>query len=111
MAADPIKLFKAKMDYWGIKGVELAQATGRTVQNISETRNGKTTPSVTDFVGLIEACDRLKPGFSEDYYTALSGKQLNLQQLINSLDSVELGMLLMIAGQRMQDRQPVSLMS
>lgn len=111
MTVDPIKLFKAKMDYWGIKGTELAKASGRTVQNISETRNGKTTPSVRDFVDLIETCDHLQPGFSADFYTSLSGKQFDLQQLVNSLDSVELGMLLVLAGQRVQERQLVAVAS
>lgn len=100
-----VKLFKDKMDSWQITGVQLAKATGRSQSNISQIRSGAVSPSVADFAELIEVCDRLKPGFKNDYYASLSGQRLDLNQLVGSLSSAELSVLLVCVSQRIQSHQ------
>jgi hypothetical protein len=86
-------------------------AADRSPQNISEILNRKSSPTLDSFTHLINTCDEIAPGFADDFYGSLASERLNLTQFVNSLDSVELGMLLVVAGQRIQEKQMMAIAS
>jgi transcriptional regulator with XRE-family HTH domain len=100
---DFAEIFSRKLKSWGISGKSLAAASGRSVSNISEIRNGVVAPSITDFQELVRICDRLKPGFAADYYASLSPIDFSPEQLIRRLDTSQLASLMYAVGQRIQD--------
>lgn len=102
MTRDYIETFRAKLSAYGIKGKDLAVEAGRTAQNISETLNRKSSPSIESFNELIEAADRLCPGFADEYYLALAG-HVDLNIMVRSLSSPELSVLLILAAQRVSE--------
>jgi hypothetical protein len=109
---DPISVFQSKLKKYRIKGNQLAAAAAdRSPQNISEILNRKSSPTLDSFNHLINTCDEIAPGFADDFYGSLASERLNLTQFVNSLDSVELGMLLVVAGQRIQEKQMMAVAS
>ena len=109
MMRDPISVFQSKLKKYRIKGNQLAAAADRSPQNISEILNRKSSPTLDSFTHLINTCDEIAPGFADDFYGSLASERLNLTQFVNSLDSVELGMLLVVAGQRIQEKQMMAI--
>ena len=102
-----VELLRDKLHRRGISQKQLAVAAGRSQNNISEILNGKVSPSLDSFEKLIDTCDQLSPGFKDDYFSSFSGNKVDLQKFVYSLSSVEFGMLLMLAGQRVQEKQPM----
>jgi len=101
MKRDYIEIFSAKLRKHGIKGKDLAEASGRNPKTISEILNRKASPSIESFNHLIECCDRLSPGFADEYYLALAG-HVDLDNFVSSLSSNELAVLLMNVSQRIR---------
>jgi hypothetical protein len=104
MVSNYIEIFRNTLSKYKISQKELAVAAGRSQNNISEILNGKVSPSIDSFGMLLDTCDQLKPGFKDEYFRTVQGDKIDLQKLVNSLNSVEFGMLLMCAGQRVQER-------
>ncbi|PZV23224.1 MAG: XRE family transcriptional regulator [Snowella sp.] len=104
MKRDYIEVFAAKLRKYGIKGKDLAEASGRNPKTISEILNRKASPSIESFNHLIECCDQLSPGFADEYYLALVGPiDFSPEQLIRRLDTSQLASLMYAIGQRIQD--------
>jgi transcriptional regulator with XRE-family HTH domain len=99
-----IEIFRDRLGKAKISQKQLAEAAGRSQNNISEILNGKVSPSVDSFELLLDSCDRLQPGFKDEYVRALLGEKVDLQKFVYSLNSAELGMLLMFAGPRVSER-------
>jgi hypothetical protein len=101
------KIFKEAMDEMGVSPSELADKAERTRTNISAIRGGRSFPNLNDFVRLLNCCEDIKPGFKELFVRMLLGETrrqtLNPEELIASLDSTELGALLIAAGSRMTE--------
>ena len=53
------------------------------------------------FTALLEAADRLSPGFADEYCLALVG-HVDLDNFVTSLSSNELAVLMMCVGQRLK---------
>ena len=99
MKRDYIEVFAAKLKKYGIKGKDLSEVSGRNPKTISEILNRKASPSIESFNHLIECCDRLSPGFADEYYLALVG-HVDLDNFVSSLSSNELAVVLMNVSQR-----------
>lgn len=103
------KTLKETMDYMGLKGVVLAEKSGRSCNNISRIRNGKDFPSVKDFAFLLEVAEQERPGFFEEFIARLTGKARKItispEDFVNTLDSCEFGALMIAAGSRLCDRR------
>ncbi|AIE76192.1 hypothetical protein D082_50300 (plasmid) [Synechocystis sp. PCC 6714] len=106
MKRDFIEVFRAKLHAHGIKGKFLAAEAGRTPQNISEVLNRKVSPSIDSLNELIDAADRLSPGFADDFYASLSFGALSPELLVRNLDSSQLAALMFAIGQRIQTHSP-----
>lgn len=65
--------FKETMDFYGIKGSELADKIGCSRNNISEIRTGKVSPPISRFWELVEVCEELAPGFRERFAQKVAG--------------------------------------
>ena len=102
---DYVETFRSQLHKHGIKGKELATSAGRSPNNISEVLNRKVAPSIESFNELIEAADRLSPGFADDYYLALAGRT-DISTFVRSLNYLELSTLLILAGQRLGELLP-----
>ena len=98
---DYIEIFGTKLRKYGIKGKDLAEASGRNPKTISEILNRKSSPSVESFNHLIECCDRISPGFADEFYLALAGR-VDLDNFVGSLSSNDLAVLMMSVGQRIR---------
>ncbi len=67
------KYFKETMDFYGIKGSELADKIGCSRNNISEIRLGKVSPPISRFWELVEICEELAPGFKDKFAQKVAG--------------------------------------
>lgn len=103
MNRDFIEIFRAKLHSRGIKGKDLAASAGRTPQNISEVLNRKVSPSVESFRELVEAADRLSPGFADEFYLSLCGR-VDVNSIVRSLPTPDLSMLLVLVADLVSDR-------
>jgi transcriptional regulator with XRE-family HTH domain len=101
MKRDFVETFRAKLLLHGIKGKDLAQEAGRTPQNISEVLNKKVSPSIDSLNELLDAAERLRPGFTDEFYLALVG-HIDLDNFVSSLSSNELAIVMMNVGQRLR---------
>ena len=115
-------VFRETMDRLGIKGSQLAERAGRSRNNITEIRKGKSFPTVGDFVELLMICEEERPGFFEEFTRRLVGQSRRLtispEEFVNTLDASEFGALMIAAGSRicqkrdLQDdtrrRQPIA---
>jgi transcriptional regulator with XRE-family HTH domain len=101
MKRDYIEIFAAKLRSHGIKGKDLAEVSGRNPKTISEILNRKSSPSIESFNHLVECCDRLSPGFADEFYLALVGR-IDLDGFVSSLSSNELAVVLMNVSQRIR---------
>ena len=97
-------IFRETMDRLGIKGSQLAERTGRSRNNITEIRKGKSFPTVGDFVELLMICEEERPGFFEEFTRRLVGQSRRLtispEEFVEALDSSEFGALMIAAGSR-----------
>lgn len=102
------KTLKETMDYMGLKGVVLASKSGRSNNSISRIRNGKDFPSIRDFALLLELAEQERKGFFEEFMARLAGKArkvtLSPEELVDTLDSSELGALMIAAGSRLCEK-------
>ena len=105
MQRDSIEIFHAKLKTHRIQSKVLAVEAGRSAGYISEVLNRKQSPTMDSFTGLIEAADRLSPGFADDYYLSLAGR-VDLGSFVRSLGSSELSTLLILTGQRLGEVLP-----
>ena len=97
-----VKLFREKLADYKITQKELAEASNRSTSNISEIFSGKVSPSLDSFTLLLDTCDRLQPGFKQEYFRALQGDKIDLDNFVSSLSSNELAILMMSVGQRIR---------
>ena len=79
----------------------LALEAGRNASYLSEVFTGKKSPTLETFTALLEAADRLSPGFADEYYLALVG-HVDLDNFVSSLSSNELAVVLMNVSQRIR---------
>lgn len=97
--------FRFAMSATQLKNLELCEASGKNAASISNLRNGKGNPSIHDFLELVILCEQLRPGFFEVFARKLIGESRRLtvspEELVNSLDSSELGALMHAVGNRM----------
>ena len=112
---DPLlfnRTLKETMDYMGLQGTELAEETGRSRNNISRIRQGKDSPSIKELVVILNAAEKRKPGFFDEFSRRLSGKARRItvspEEFVNSLDTSELGALMVAAGVRICGRGEMS---
>ncbi|UAJ74594.1 XRE family transcriptional regulator (plasmid) [Synechocystis sp. PCC 7339] len=105
MQRDSIEIFHAKLKTHRIQSKVLAAEAGRSAGYISEVLNRKQSPTMDSFTGLIEAADRLSPGFADEYYLSLAGG-VDMGSFIRSLGSSELSTLLILTGQRLGELSP-----
>ncbi|MGK7881113.1 MAG: hypothetical protein AB4060_13565 [Crocosphaera sp.] len=99
--------FRFAMTATQLKNLELCEATGRSQAWMSNLRNGKGNPGIRDFMELVMLCEEMRPGFFEIFARKLIGESRRLtvspEELVNSLDSSELGALMHAVGNRMCD--------
>jgi transcriptional regulator with XRE-family HTH domain len=105
MRRDPVATFREKIGKHRIRGNKLAEESGKSAGNISEILNDRVIPKVDNLVELIEAADRLSPGFADDYYCSLAG-HAELNTLIGSLGVSELSKLLILVSHRLDELVP-----
>ena len=102
-------VFRETMDRLGVKGSQLAERAGRSRNNITEIRKGKSFPTVGDFVELLMLCEEESPGFFEEFTQQLIGQSRRLttspEELVNVLDSSEFGALMIAAGSRICEKR------
>jgi transcriptional regulator with XRE-family HTH domain len=106
----PVKCFKEALDRFGIQGIELAEVTGRSKQNISAIRCGKVAPSIKDFCDLLLAAESMKSGVLEDFSQRLSlrfgtalieiREKIDLEILVDSMSSEELAVFMNLLSAR-----------
>lgn len=68
-----LEIFKGKLNTHRIQTKVLAGEAGRNASYLSEVFTGKKSPTLDTFTSLIEAADRLSPGFADEYFLALAG--------------------------------------
>lgn len=99
--------FRFAMSATQLKNLELCEASGKSQAWVSNLRNGKGNPSIHDFIDVVMLCEELRPGFFEVFARKLIGESRRLtvspEELVNSLDSSELGALMHAVGNRMCD--------
>ncbi len=99
--------FRFAMSATQLKNLELCEASGKNAAWVSNLRNGKGNPTIHDFMELILLCEEMRPGFFEVFARKLIGESRRLtvspEELVNSLDSSELGALMHAVGNRMCD--------
>ncbi len=105
MKRDYIEIFAAKLRSHGIKGKDLAEISGRNPKTISEILNRKASPSVESFNHLVECCDRLSPGFADDFYLELCGR-IDMLSLVRGMSASDLGTLLVVVSTRLAELLP-----
>ncbi len=97
--------FRFAMSATRLKNLELCEASGKSQAWVSNLRNGKGNPSIHDFLDVVMLCEQLRPGFFEVFARKLIGESRRLtvspEELVNSLDSSELGALMHAVGNRM----------
>lgn len=65
--------FQETMDFFGIRGSDLAEKAGCSRNNISELRKGKVSTPIDRFWQLVESCEDLAPGFKEKLAQKIAG--------------------------------------
>jgi hypothetical protein len=105
MKRDFIEIFRSELLTYGIKGKDLAIEAGRTPQNISEVLNRKVSPSLDSLGELIDAAERLRPGFADEFYLALAGR-VDLNTLVKSLSVSDVSTMLVLLSSRVSDLAP-----
>ncbi len=101
MDRDFLQIFLLKLKLHRIQHKVLALEAGRNASYLSEVFNGKQSPTLETFKGLVQAADRLCPGFADEYYLALAGR-VDMDSFVSSLSSNELAVLLMNVSQRVR---------
>jgi len=113
MDRDFLQIFLLKLKSRRIQNKVLALEAGRNASYLSEVFNGKQSPTLETFKGLVEAADRLSPGFADEYYLALAGN-IDVSRLVNALSYDDLCLFMICAGQKFSrsstsnDRQPIA---
>ncbi len=105
MERDFLQVFLIKLKCHKIQNKVLALEAARNASYLSEVFNGKQSPTLETFKRLVEAADRLSPGFADEYYSALAGN-LDLGTFVRSLGSSDLSTLLILTGQRLGELLP-----
>jgi len=96
-----LEIFKGKLSTHRIQTKVLAIEAGRNASYLSEVFTGKKSPTLETFTALLEAADRLSPGFADEYCLALVG-HVDLDNFVSSLSSNELAIVMMNVGQRLR---------
>lgn len=108
-----LEIFKGKLNTHRIQTKVLALEAGRNASYLSEVFTGKKSPTLETFTSLVEAADRLSPGFADEYYLALAGN-IDVSRLVNALSYDDLCLFMICAGQKFSrsstsnDRQPIA---
>lgn len=99
--------FKETMDSMGLRNKDLAEVSGRSLNNISEIRNGKAHPTTKDFAVLIEDCEKLAPGFTKEFNRRLASKSFEFspEELVDCLDSSQIAALMFALAARISGSQ------
>lgn len=97
------QLLKETMDLLELPNRELAELTGKHTNTVSRIRNAKTYPNLNEFVQILNQAEKLRPGFIKLFAKMFVDCVQNddSQQLLEKLDSVKLGILLIEAGERL----------
>lgn len=105
MDRDFLEIFQVKLKAHRIQAKVLAAEAGRNASYLSEVFNKKQSPTLDSFKGLIEAADRLSPGFADEYYAALMGR-VDLNTLVRSLTIADVSNLLILVSNRLAESLP-----
>jgi transcriptional regulator with XRE-family HTH domain len=100
-----LEIFQIKLKSHRIQTKLLALEAGRSASYLSEIFTGKKSPTLQTFTCLLEAADRISPGFADEYYSSLAGN-LDLGSFVRSLGNSELSTLLILTGQRLGEVLP-----
>jgi len=79
--------FRETMDFMGVKSKDLCAAINRSPKHISQIRQGKANVGVKDFEIMIIVCDRLCPGFKQEFKKRCLEKSEDLEDIIDRLDA------------------------
>jgi predicted transcriptional regulator len=106
-------VFKETLDRRGIAGKSVAEWTGRSQNSISRIRSGADCPHLRDFVKILDTIEEHSPGFFDDYCRNLAGLSrrvtISPQEFVDSLDSSEFAALMIAAGTRLSQVEPLRL--
>lgn len=105
MQRNLLEIFQIKLKSHRIQTKVLALEAGRSASYLSEIFTGKKSPTLQTFACLLEAADRLSPGFADEYYSALAGN-LDVGGFVKSLGTADLSTLLILTGQRLGEVLP-----
>jgi len=103
---DQVALFDQLLKKRGISRTKLAQLTGRSIQNLSQFCNKKRSVPLDTFELYIQKADELSPGFEDDFYTALAGKQFEVQTWVENLSMAEVSVLLHLCSKKVAQMKP-----
>ncbi len=104
------QLIDQTMKKYGIVGKQLAKTANISETHLSQFRNGKTHLADDRLVSLLEGMEELAPGSRVYFCRRLSDKPLNiadeegLKELIDSMDLVQLSLLMDIATAKLRAR-------
>ena len=80
----------------------LALEAGRNASYLSEVFTGKKSPTLETFTSLLEAADRLSPGFADEYYLELAGR-VDFNTFVRSLTLGDASTMLILLSNRISD--------
>lgn len=97
------------MDVMELGVAELARLSGRSKNNISEIRLGKTNTTIETFGELLELADQARPGFIGEFSRRLAGGNFffpgSPDALISELSQEQKAMLLMAIAANLDAKQ------
>ena len=99
---DLVKIFKLKLIELGLSQTEVSQEAGKTRSHLSRLLAGGRTPNIQTLTDFINAADRLRPGFADQYWLAVAGRP-SILTFVESMDSSEIAILLRVLSDRIAD--------
>ena len=98
------RAFKETQDFFKVSNEEFALQVNRSQSTLSRIRNGKSSPTLTEFSQMIEFAEKFNPGFRNEFLKRLSSENnvLSPDDFINSLNSDEVASLLEAISKRIK---------
>jgi len=103
MDRDLVKIFKLMLIERGIRQTEVCKEAGKPLSFLSKMLSGTKSPNIQTLLTFIDATDRLYPGFADQYWLAVVGRPTAIRAVIDSMDSVDLSLLLKVIGDRVAE--------
>jgi hypothetical protein len=99
---DLIKILKLKLIELGISQSAVCQEAGKPQSHLSKLLSGDKSPNMQTLMQFIDAADRLRPGFADQYWLAVAGRP-SIPTLVESMNSSEIAVLLRVLSDRIAD--------